>query len=67
MTTNQFIEEAAKNDLKVYKVEGIKSGDNKGYKITFAEVLNETTVSTEKTEEFWNVSLSEIADRMFRN
>ena len=64
MTTSKFIKESAVKGRKVYSVKNVSQNGNKGKKINFAYIYNETTVSTEKEKIFWNQSLSEILEQI---
>lgn len=67
MKKAQFIQEALKAGIKIYELKKVKKGENAGYKIEYANKINETTVTTQKQIEFWNRDFNQIASEWFCN
>jgi len=65
MTTSEFKSIALKNNVVVYSVKSIAENRNKGFEIVSANKLNETTITAQKTETYFNQDLSEIATILF--
>ena len=62
MTKQELIKEADKVNKIIYSIKAIRSGANKGFSIEYAYRYNKTTCSDQKSEDFWNMEISQIAN-----
>lgn len=64
MTIAGFKKTMLTKGTKVYSVRKYNNKHGEGYTITYAHLLGNNAISTEKTDNFHELTLSEISERM---